>query len=34
MLAIGDAALGDRIAEWRARSREGAMTDDREVRGS
>jgi phosphoribosylaminoimidazole carboxylase PurE protein len=33
MLAIGDAALGDRIAEWHTGSRKGAMADDREVRG-
>jgi phosphoribosylaminoimidazole carboxylase PurE protein len=33
MLAIGDPALGGRIAEWRAGSREDALADDREVRG-
>lgn len=33
ILAIGDAALGDRIAAWHTGLRDQAMADDREVQG-
>jgi 5-(carboxyamino)imidazole ribonucleotide mutase len=34
ILAVGDAALGERIAAWQTALREQAMADDREVQGA